>query len=132
MILFGIRLYGRRQYHLIQQGGAFAWTPRNRYNSIDSRWMDDHFLSSIYHLIFFDILVQRWIVNLTFFFKGKTSLCRALAQKISIRLSDRYHHTQLVEINSHSLFSKFVYLFARILFQFFVFLDKFLKWNKIE
>merc|ERR1711942_428762 len=32
--------------------------------------------------------------------------CKALAQKLSIRLSDRYNTTQLVEINSHSLFSK--------------------------
>ncbi|TFK43147.1 P-loop containing nucleoside triphosphate hydrolase protein [Crucibulum laeve] len=37
---------------------------------------------------------------------GKTSLCRALAQKISIRLSHRYSHARLLEINSHSLFSK--------------------------
>ncbi|KAK4293873.1 hypothetical protein Pmani_033458 [Petrolisthes manimaculis] len=37
---------------------------------------------------------------------GKTSLCRALAQKLSIRLSSRYSYTQLVEINTHSLFSK--------------------------
>ncbi|PPQ99785.1 hypothetical protein CVT26_009162 [Gymnopilus dilepis] len=56
---------------------------------------------------------------------GKTSLCRALAQKLSIRLShrqaspfplwirhltqlqfNRYSHTRLLEINSHSLFSK--------------------------
>ncbi|PWN53112.1 P-loop containing nucleoside triphosphate hydrolase protein [Violaceomyces palustris] len=37
---------------------------------------------------------------------GKTSLCRALAQKLAIRLSDRYTHGKLVEINSHSLFSK--------------------------
>ncbi|KAJ8302779.1 hypothetical protein KUTeg_019175 [Tegillarca granosa] len=37
---------------------------------------------------------------------GKTSLCRALAQKLVIRLSDRYHYGQLIEINSHSLFSK--------------------------
>ncbi|KAF9519537.1 hypothetical protein BS47DRAFT_1336978 [Hydnum rufescens UP504] len=37
---------------------------------------------------------------------GKTSLCRALAQKLSIRLSSRYAHSKLVEINSHSLFSK--------------------------
>ncbi|GAA6016077.1 hypothetical protein JCM8202_005403 [Rhodotorula sphaerocarpa] len=37
---------------------------------------------------------------------GKTSLCRALAQKLAIRLSDRYQHGKLVEINSHSLFSK--------------------------
>lgn len=53
---------------------------------------------------------------------GKTSLCRALAQKLSIRLADRYvarisllyvfntttryPHSRLLEINSHSLFSK--------------------------
>ncbi|CCM02838.1 uncharacterized protein FIBRA_04950 [Fibroporia radiculosa] len=33
---------------------------------------------------------------------GKTSLCRALAQKLSIR----YAHSRLLEINSHSLFSR--------------------------
>ena len=37
---------------------------------------------------------------------GKTSLCRALAQKLSIHLSDRFTYGYLVEINSHSLFSK--------------------------
>ncbi|WFD31022.1 hypothetical protein MSPP1_002051 [Malassezia sp. CBS 17886] len=37
---------------------------------------------------------------------GKTSLCRALAQKLSIRLQDQFSHGKLVEINSHSLFSK--------------------------
>ncbi|KAF8742435.1 hypothetical protein AX14_004649 [Amanita brunnescens Koide BX004] len=37
---------------------------------------------------------------------GKTSLCRALAQKLSIRLSHRYSHARLLEVNSHSLFSK--------------------------
>lgn len=37
---------------------------------------------------------------------GKTSLCKALAQKLSIRLGDRYSRGQLIEINSHSLFSK--------------------------
>lgn len=37
---------------------------------------------------------------------GKTSLCRALAQKLSIRLSHRYSHARLMEINAHSLFSK--------------------------
>ncbi|GAA5856603.1 hypothetical protein JCM8547_005885 [Rhodosporidiobolus lusitaniae] len=37
---------------------------------------------------------------------GKTSLCRALAQKLAIRLSDRYQAGKLIEINSHSLFSK--------------------------
>lgn len=37
---------------------------------------------------------------------GKTSLCRALAQKLAVRLSSRYPHGKLIEINSHSLFSK--------------------------
>ncbi|KIO30216.1 hypothetical protein M407DRAFT_69382 [Tulasnella calospora MUT 4182] len=37
---------------------------------------------------------------------GKTSLCRALAQKLAIRLSERYPAAKLVEINSHSLFSR--------------------------
>ncbi|XP_041029036.1 LOW QUALITY PROTEIN: pachytene checkpoint protein 2 homolog [Juglans microcarpa x Juglans regia] len=37
---------------------------------------------------------------------GKTSLCKALAQKLSIRFSSRYPQSQLVEVNAHSLFSK--------------------------
>ena len=37
---------------------------------------------------------------------GKTSLCKALAQKAAKRLGSRYAYTQLIEINSHSLFSK--------------------------
>ena len=37
---------------------------------------------------------------------GKTSLCQALAHKLAIHLGDRYAHGQLIEINSHSLFSK--------------------------
>jgi len=37
---------------------------------------------------------------------GKTTLCKALAQKLSIRLSGRYSNSMLLEINAHSLFSK--------------------------
>lgn len=37
---------------------------------------------------------------------GKTSLCQALAQKLSIRLGHRFPAAQLLEINAHSLFSK--------------------------
>lgn len=37
---------------------------------------------------------------------GKTSLCKALAQKLAIRMKEHYNHAHLVEINSHSLFSK--------------------------
>ncbi|VDM91804.1 unnamed protein product [Onchocerca ochengi] len=38
---------------------------------------------------------------------GKTSLCKALAQKLSIRFSQKYKRIYFVEINSHGLFSKF-------------------------
>ncbi|KAG7207905.1 hypothetical protein KM043_009496 [Ampulex compressa] len=37
---------------------------------------------------------------------GKTSMCKALAQKIAIRFGNRFTHGELIEINSHSLFSK--------------------------
>lgn len=37
---------------------------------------------------------------------GKTSICRALAQKLAIRYFSEYRHIALIEINSHSLFSK--------------------------
>lgn len=37
---------------------------------------------------------------------GKTTLCKAIAQKLSIRLNEHYKHAHLVEINSHSLFSR--------------------------
>jgi len=37
---------------------------------------------------------------------GKTSLCRALAQKLAIRFSHRFRSSTLLEIHSHSLFSK--------------------------
>ncbi|GIX95911.1 pachytene checkpoint protein 2 homolog [Caerostris darwini] len=37
---------------------------------------------------------------------GKTSLCKALAQKISIRFSSKFSYGQLIEVNTHSLFSK--------------------------
>ena len=37
---------------------------------------------------------------------GKTSLCKALAQKVAIRFEKQFNRVDLVEINSHSLFSK--------------------------
>jgi len=37
---------------------------------------------------------------------GKTSLCKALAQKLSIKFSGRFPTAVLVEVNAHSLFSK--------------------------
>ncbi|ETN70770.1 ATPase, AAA family, partial [Necator americanus] len=37
---------------------------------------------------------------------GKTTLCRGVAQHLSIRLNSRFSSSVMVEINSHSLFSK--------------------------
>eukprot|EP00898_Chlorokybus_atmophyticus_P000907 jgi/Chlat1/1817/Chrsp135S08687 len=37
---------------------------------------------------------------------GKTSLCKGIAHKLAIRFSDRFTSAQLVEVNAHSLFSK--------------------------
>lgn len=37
---------------------------------------------------------------------GKTSLCKALAHKLAVRLGERYPAAQLIEINAHSLFSR--------------------------
>ncbi|XP_067204728.1 pachytene checkpoint protein 2 homolog isoform X3 [Linepithema humile] len=37
---------------------------------------------------------------------GKTSMCKALAQKATIRLEKRFQYGEFIEINSHSLFSK--------------------------
>ncbi|KAL1130699.1 hypothetical protein AAG570_011940 [Ranatra chinensis] len=38
---------------------------------------------------------------------GKTTLCKAISQKLSVRMSTSYDHTVLIEINTHSLFSKY-------------------------
>ena len=37
---------------------------------------------------------------------GKTSLCKALAKKLAVLINHPYTHGELIEINSHSLFSK--------------------------
>jgi len=39
---------------------------------------------------------------------GKTSLCKGLAHKLAIRMSHVYAQGHLVEVNAHSLFSKWV------------------------
>ncbi|KAL1588332.1 hypothetical protein WHR41_02782 [Cladosporium halotolerans] len=38
---------------------------------------------------------------------GKSTLCRALAQKLSIRLGDQFSKAVLVQVNANALFSKF-------------------------
>lgn len=50
---------------------------------------------------------------------GKTSLCKALAQKLSIRLRDRFPRARLLEINSHSLFSKWFSESGKLVFKLF-------------
>ena len=37
---------------------------------------------------------------------GKTTICKGLAQKLTIRLSNRFSHGIMLEVNTHSLFSK--------------------------
>ena len=41
-----------------------------------------------------------------FYLRHFCGISKALAQKLSIRMGNRYLHGQLIEINSHSLFSK--------------------------
>merc|ERR1711881_71739 len=50
---------------------------------------------------------------------GKTSLCRALAHKLSIRLSHKYQSASLMEVNSHSLFSKWFSESGKLVLQMF-------------
>lgn len=52
--------------------------------------------------------------NVFFFFQislgppgtGKTTLCKAIAQKMAIRMNSSFKKALLIEVNSHSLFSK--------------------------
>jgi pachytene checkpoint protein 2 len=57
---------------------------------------------------------KNWYISGT----GKTTLCKAIAQKISIRMKDQYSYAHLIEINSHSLFSKWFSEVGYILFFF--------------
>ncbi|XP_075216362.1 pachytene checkpoint 2 protein isoform X2 [Lycorma delicatula] len=50
---------------------------------------------------------------------GKTSLCKALAQKLTVRLGNRFIHGELIEINSHSLFSKYFSESGKLVMQMF-------------
>ena len=55
---------------------------------------------------------------------GKTTLCKALAQKASIRLSGRYPNAHLLEINAHSLFSKWFSESGKLVSRLFDFLNE--------
>lgn len=46
---------------------------------------------------------------------GKTSLCKGLSQKLAIRLKKNYKMAEFIEINSHSLFSKY---YSEVIFSF--------------
>jgi pachytene checkpoint protein 2 len=89
---------------------------------LDGLWESLIFTSSIkksllYYahsaLLFSDLGVSNHVINrnrLILLYgppgTGKTSLCRALAQKLAIRLSHRFQAAHLLEVQSHSLFSK--------------------------
>ena len=80
------------------------WVEKYRPNALDDLISHEDIISTIRTFI-----SQDKLPHLLFYGPpgtGKTSLCKALAQKLSIRLANRYTSTQLVEINSHSLFSK--------------------------
>jgi len=55
---------------------------------------------------------------------GKTSLTKALAQKVAIRLSSRFPNAHLLEINAHSLFSKWFSESGKLVSRLFDFLNE--------
>lgn len=57
---------------------------------------------------------------------GKTSLCKALAQKLCVHMSHRYSCGQLFEINSHSLFSKWFSESGKLVMKMFKKLEEFI------
>jgi len=50
---------------------------------------------------------------------GKTSICRGIAQKLAKKYANRFSHRYFVEINAHSLFSKFFSESGKLVLQMF-------------
>lgn len=57
---------------------------------------------------------------------GKTSLCRALAQKLSIRLHSSFLHCKLVEFDAHSIFSQYFGESGKVVNKIFAMIDSIL------
>ncbi|CAH8485654.1 unnamed protein product [Schistosoma turkestanicum] len=60
---------------------------------------------------------------------GKTSLCRGLANKLAIRMADRYSSAQLIEINTMNLMSKWFSESARLVTKMFDGIKEYLESN---
>ncbi|GAU87458.1 hypothetical protein RvY_00294 [Ramazzottius varieornatus] len=60
---------------------------------------------------------------------GKTSLCKALAQKLSIRLVEHYSSVYLMEVNSHSLFSRWFSESGKLVMKMFQSMEEVVKQN---
>jgi pachytene checkpoint protein 2 len=55
---------------------------------------------------------------------GKTTLCQALAQKVSIRLSSWFKETKLIQLNAATLLSKFFSESAKYVFEIFTAIER--------
>ncbi|XP_018496456.1 pachytene checkpoint protein 2 homolog [Galendromus occidentalis] len=92
-------------------------------SELEGIWENLHFESDVKNrllsyasktVLFSDMKVDQNIISLNKVIllhgppgTGKTSLCRGIAQKLAKKFSETFEHKYFVEINAHSLFSKY-------------------------